>query len=160
MKPFLMAAIVFAALAVSPTIHADDAATKAVAEKFYLALRSHDPAEFKKVLTEDWVVHGTSPSRPTLSFDGYVKSLGPYLSAVTKNNYKVEAMYVAGDFVTVRGTITGVHSGPFLGVEASNKPVEFGAIDIHRIVGDRIAESWHVEDFITMYGQIGGLNPR
>jgi predicted ester cyclase len=160
MRKFLATAVMFVALSVPTISYADDTATKAVAEKFYVALQSKDPADFKKVLADDWVVYGTSPSLPTLKFDGYVQSLGPYLAAITKNGYKIEAMHVAGDIVTVRGTISGVQSGPFLGLPPSNKPIEIGAIDIHRIAGDRIVESWHVEDIITLYGQIGGFNPK
>jgi predicted ester cyclase len=124
---------------------------------FYDGLNSGDPAVFDTALADDWVVHGTSPSLPTLDFEGYLASLAGIAGGLSNSNYKVEATHVSGDFVTVRGTITGTHTGPLFGVEATGNAIEFGAIDIHRVENGEIVESWHVEDFTTLLGQIGGL---
>jgi predicted ester cyclase len=128
-----------------------------VVTSFYEGLNSGDPAVFDVALADGWVVHGTSPSLPTLDFDSYLQSLSTISAGLSDSNYDVDAVIVAGDLVTVRGTITGVHTGPLFGVPATGNEVEFGAIDVHRVENNEIVESWHVEDFTTLLGQIGGL---
>ena len=64
---------------------------------------------------------------------------------------------VAGDLVTVRTVARGTQRGAFLGLPPTGKRVEFTAIEIHRIAGDRIAETWHVEDWRTLLAQLGGV---
>jgi predicted ester cyclase len=152
---FAVAALVFQPISAQPL--PVDAPAQTVALKFYEALGAKDPTKFKDVLSDNWKVYGTSPSLPTLNFDDYLKSLGPFLVGIQNTNYKVESIHVAGDIVTVRGTITGTHVGPFLGLAPTGKKVEFGAIDIHRVSAGRIVESWHIEDLAVMLHQVGGM---
>ncbi len=148
--------IMASALSTSVAI-ADDAATLAPVEKFYQAFNSQDPAMLGEVLAPDFVVHGTSPSLP----DGDAAALGQafqaFATGVPDLNYDILSTHVSGDYVTVRGTVTGTHSGPLFGMPATGTEVEFGAIDIHRVEDGQVAESWHVEDFATMLRQIGAL---
>lgn len=136
---------------------ADDAVTLAPVEKFYEAFNSQNPALLGDVLAPDFVVHGTSPSLP----DGDAAALGQafqaFAAGVPDLNYEILSTHVSGDFVTVRGTVTGTHTGPLFGMPATGTKIEFGAIDIHRIVDGQVVESWHVEDFATMLRQIGVL---
>jgi predicted ester cyclase len=152
---FALSTLAFQALSAQPL--PNNAPAQTVALKFYEALGAKDPAKFKDVLAENWKVYGTSPSLPTLDFDGYLKSLGPFVAGIQNTHYKIESVHVAGDIVTVRGTITGTHAGPFLGLTATGKKVEFGAIDIHRVATGRIVESWHIEDLATLIHQLGGM---
>ena len=66
-----------------------------------------------------------------------------------------EDVIVAGDKVTVRSTIRGTHQGELLGIPATGAPVEFMAIDIHRVENGQIAETWHIEDYLSLIFQLG-----
>src|SRR5918997_1303555 len=66
-----------------------------------------------------------------------------------------EDVIVAGDKVTVRSTIRGTHQGDLLGIPPTGRAVEFMAIDIHRVEGGRIAETWHIEDYLSLLFQLG-----
>jgi predicted ester cyclase len=63
------------------------------------------------------------------------------------------------DFVTVRVTVTGTQTGPFFGMPAPNKKVNFTAIDIYRFKDGKVVERWGNGDGITMLKQLGVLLP-
>ena len=47
------------------------------------------------------------------------------------------------------------HHGELFGIPPTGKPIEAMAIDFHRIESDQIAETWHVEDYRTVFAQLG-----
>ena len=155
MSTSLRATVVAFTLAAPGAPALADSDPAAIVEGFYDGLNGGGPAAFERALADDWIVHGTSPSLPTLDFDAYLEALSGFSAGLTDSVYTIEAVHAADDVVTVRGTITGTHSGPLFGVPATGTRVEFGAIDVHRVEDDTIAESWHVEDFATLLGQIG-----
>ncbi|MGX6608301.1 ester cyclase [Micromonosporaceae bacterium Da 78-11] len=66
----------------------------------------------------------------------------------------IEAIYVAGDTVTVRTTYRGTQAGPILGVPATGRTIEFRATDIHQIGRGQIVRTDHLEDLFGLYSQI------
>ena len=128
-----------------------------IALGLYEGLNGGGRAAFEAVLADDWIVHGTSPSLPSMGFDDWFTGVSNFVPSMGDSSFTVEAVHVAGDFVTVRGTVDGTHMGPIFGIEATGAPIELAAIDIHRIEDGRIAESWHVEDYLTLLTQIGGV---
>ncbi len=65
----------------------------------------------------------------------------------------------AEDFVIVRVTVTGTQTGPFFGMPAPNKKVNFTAIDIYRFKDSKVVERWGNGDGMTMLSQLGVLLP-
>ena len=61
---------------------------------------------------------------------------------------------VDGDYVFVRGEYTMVHSGEAFGLPATGQRVSFNAFDLHRIEDGLIVQTWHLEDFMSIYNQI------
>ena len=55
-----------------------------------------------------------------------------------------------GDKVTTRKTISGTHTGTFLGVPATGKPVSIDVIDIVRVENGRYAEHWGINNLPTV----------
>ncbi|MFQ6552676.1 ester cyclase [Aestuariibius insulae] len=150
------AALLFLLAIATPAL-SDDAATRALVERFYAAFNTQDVGALRSVLADDYVVHGTSPSLPEGDADTLGQAFQGFAAGVPDVTYEVLAIYIADDIATVRGTVSGIHEGPLFGIPASGARVEFGAIDVHRIDGGRIVESWHSEDFATMLRQIGAL---
>jgi predicted ester cyclase len=156
MKNLVAIALTAATVAFASPVYSQSTDPKAPVQDFYAALNG-EPAKFADALASTWIVHGSSPAVPDMDFQTYGKVAGEFLKGLPSFKYRIDAMHVAGEFVTVRGTVTATHGGMLFGVPATGNQVEFGAIDIHRVEGNRIAESWHIEDFITVLGQIGGL---
>jgi steroid delta-isomerase-like uncharacterized protein len=63
----------------------------------------------------------------------------------------------SGDLACARVTITGKHTGEFMGVPASDKSVEIESIDIIRIEDGKCAEHWGVTDIMGLMQQLGAI---
>jgi steroid delta-isomerase-like uncharacterized protein len=63
----------------------------------------------------------------------------------------------SGDMAAARVTITGKHTGEFMGVPASDRSFEITSIDIIRIEDGKCAEHWGVTDNMALMQQIGAV---
>ncbi len=59
----------------------------------------------------------------------------------------------------MRKTFSGTHQGEFIGIDPTDKPVEFNVIDIHRVVDGKITEHWAVADMLGLMQQLGVIPP-
>jgi predicted ester cyclase len=58
------------------------------------------------------------------------------------------------DKVVTRKTFYGKHTGEFMGIGATNCPIELGVIDILRIKDGQLVEHWCQVDFAGLMNQI------
>ena len=123
-------------------------------ERYYEALNTSDATLLGDVLSERWVLHGESPSVPERDAEDFLDELARYTDGIADVRFAVEDVFLAGDVITVRGTISGRHEGTLFGVPATGRAVEFGAIAVHRVEGGAIAESWQMADRATLMRQI------
>jgi steroid delta-isomerase-like uncharacterized protein len=63
----------------------------------------------------------------------------------------------SGDMASAQVTITGKHTGEFMGVPATDKSFEIEAMDIIRIEDGKCAEHWGVTDNMALMQQIGAV---
>jgi len=137
----------------SPEIEAN----KALVRRFYQGFSTGDFSIFMAILAPDWkdypLAPGQQPGRE--GFEPVVKMFRTTFPDLTATN---EDILADGDKVMVRSTIRGTHKGTFLGVPATGKEVSFGAMDIHQVANGLIAETWHIEELVSVLFQIGGLN--
>lgn len=64
-------------------------------------------------------------------------------------------MLAVGDKVITRNVDFTKHEGEFMGVPATGKEIEFGAIIIIRVETGEIAEQWQESDMMGWYQQLG-----
>src|SRR6266571_4721713 len=88
----------------------------------------HDPAS-------PWV--GPGPA-------GMMDLIGAYQRAFVDAHWDVHAMLEAADTVITRWTGRGTHTADLRGIAPTNKKVAVDGIWMHRVAGERIAESWNV----------------
>jgi predicted ester cyclase len=69
----------------------------------------------------------------------------------------VEDLIAEGDKVVARWRSRATHRGDYMGIAPSGKEVEFKGISFYRIEGNKIAESWSVEDQFGLMRQIGAV---
>lgn len=122
---------------------------------FYEVLRGN-PEKADKILIEDWVSHDPNPGQEP-GRDGFKKFAGG-LSAVIKDfEWTIEEMVEDGNSIAVRSTFAGKHTIPLFG-EPTGKAFEIKAIDIHHFNAEgMVTETYHLEDWATMMGQVGLL---
>jgi steroid delta-isomerase-like uncharacterized protein len=63
----------------------------------------------------------------------------------------------SGDLAAAQVTITGKHTGEFMGEPASDKSFEIECIDMIRVEDGKCAEHWGVTDTMSLMQQIGGV---
>jgi predicted ester cyclase len=69
----------------------------------------------------------------------------------------IEDLIAEGDKVVARWRSRATHRGDYMGIAPSGKEVEFTGISFYRIEGNKIAESWSVEDQFGLMRQIGAV---
>lgn len=124
-----------------------------LARQFYDVLNTGDEALLDQILVPDWAERPLAPGQAP-GRDGYKPILAYFRTAFPDVHFVLEDVIPAGDKVTVRTSVTGTHQGEFLGVAPTGRPVTFSTIDIHRIADGQIVESWHIEDFFSLYLQL------
>ena len=156
MRKFMKTSVVIAALVgFAASAQADDRKT---VEGFYAKLlnagaSSDLEADAKAILADDWAsigdYSGRSKDRAT-----FVKQVAGFMKLMPDMTWKVEEILQSGNRVLVRGRARGTPTGPFFGVEPSGKTFEIMSIDLHTVEGDRIAKTYHVEDWAGAIAQL------
>ncbi len=144
----------FADALASPLL--EEAQALDMVDRYYSALNARDETLLQDVLSERWVVHGESPSLPTLDAAGFMDELSGFSSGFADGRFTVDDVYLADDVITVRGTITGRHTGTFYGIPATGRDITFGAIAVHRVKDGVIVESWQMADRATLMEKLTG----
>ena len=67
---------------------------------------------------------------------------------------RIEDIVAAQDKVAVRLRFRGTHSGEFLGIPATGRPIEYVSHEFYRIAGGLIAEEWICSDMTTLLRQL------
>lgn len=116
---------------------------KAVVRRFNMeVIQEGNEATFHALMDPDFVNHAATPGAPNgpeSMWNTFQNILRPALSGLTVN---IHDQIAEGDKVTTRKTITGVHTGPLLGVPATGREVSISVIDIVRVKEGRYAEHW------------------
>jgi predicted ester cyclase len=113
-----------------------------------------------EMLDEKGVVHGLSgdPSSPLIGprdfrpFHTLFRDAFPNIKTVS------EDIMAEGDKVAARCSVRAMHEGNFLGIDATQSPVDFTGMVIVRIYNGKIVEAWNNFDFMTLHRQVGLLS--
>ncbi len=116
--------------------------------------RGGDVDVLDQLMAENFVEHdpppGMTPDRD--GFKQFVRSLRANLADIV---YTVDDQVADGDRVVERWTMTGTHSGRWLGVPPTGKRITFTGIDISRLQDGRIVEHWTQLDLFGLFEQLG-----
>ncbi|HJV40096.1 ester cyclase [Caulobacter sp.] len=116
---------------------------KAVVRRFNAeVIAQGDRTVFEALMAPDFVNHAAPPGAPTGAegmWNTFQNVLRPALSDL---QVIIHDQLGEGDKVTTRKTVTGVHTGPLMGVAATGKTVTIEVIDIIRLEGGRYVEHW------------------
>jgi steroid delta-isomerase-like uncharacterized protein len=128
---------------------------KAVVRRFYEALNKHNVAGMLELLALDWVWHGPLPPGFTPDRAGVTDAMTVYWTAFPDSHATIEDLIAEGDKVVARVTARVTHQGEFMGVPPTGKHVSATGIEIDRIEGGKIVETWHSRDDLGFLQQLG-----
>ena len=146
------------ALAQVPAQASTQANDRKVVEAFYSELlNASGPANKAEVaarlLADTWRSSGGYGAEPT-SHDGAVKQIAGFHQMIPDLAWTIEDVIQSGDRFVVRGRATGTPKGPLFGVDGQGRSFTIMSIDIHRLAGSKLVESYHVEDWAGALRQL------
>ncbi len=130
---------------------------KAIVRRWYEEFGNHANLDvLDELYAPAWVGHFPQ-SGELRGAEGH-KPLGRlFATAFPDGRYVVEELLAEEDRVASRYTFRGTHRGPFGAIPATGRAVEATGINIHRLVGSRIAEQWAQFDALGLLRQLGAL---
>jgi steroid delta-isomerase-like uncharacterized protein len=134
------------------------AATRDVIERFYRAIELADIALLRTAVTSDWQYLPSASGRP-VGAEQLALMLADLLHALPDMKITLLNVLIHDAMVGVRAKVTGTQSGPLMGIPATSKTVDFAIHTFHELRDDRIAKTWHLEDWLGLFRQIGELPP-
>lgn len=122
--------------------------------KFYQIWDSGESNQLFDIASKDLIDHDAS--NPNVSgLEGIIGLIKMIHSSFSNIHHSLELIYPIGnDMYFVRWNMTGKHTGAFFGVPTTNKEVSFNGHDIFRFKDGKITENWHVEELLSLMGQI------
>ena len=136
-----------------PRVYGATDAERRIVETLYRAI-SGEPDLLDEVLAPDWEDIPSIVDQPPGP-----KGLKPHIQEFQRSfengRVIVHEIIGASGRVAVRGELTGIHCGEFLGVAPTGKPSSISIHEFHQIEKGRIVRSWHLED---LYGWIQRAN--
>jgi predicted ester cyclase len=121
-------------------------------------LNGHDPERARDFFTADVVWHGGALGTVN-GVDTVVPLLGGFISALTDIDAAEQDVIASGDLVALRLVVNATHTGNLLGVPATDRHIQWDAVDIYRVTDDRrISEQWAFEDLAAILSQAGAIS--
>jgi steroid delta-isomerase-like uncharacterized protein len=92
---------------------------------------------------------------PQMAYQGHEAFAKAFYSAFPDLYHTIEETVADEQAVTVRFTLRGTHTGNFMGIPATQKPFEAGAIAILHVVDGKVAELRAQFDQFGMLRELG-----
>ena len=87
--------------------------------------------------------------------DQSMKVVGNFAKSIPDMKFDIkEVLVAAGNRVIVRGEVSGTPSGDLFGVPHTGKSFRIMAIDIQTIRDGKIAQTYHMENWLSALGQL------
>jgi len=113
------------------------------------AINGRDLDAADRLLTEDFTHNGERRGR-----SGQREVVAGFLDGFSDLHNKILLILAEGDLVAAHQRWTGTHDGPFLGIPATGRRVEFTSTAVLRIEDGRIAEAWDETDMLGLTRQL------
>jgi len=126
--------------------------------RFYHAIEVADISLLRTAVTSDWQ-YLPGASGQAVGVEQIAPMLADQLHALPDMKITLLDVLIHDAMVGVRAKVTGTQSGPLMGIPATSKPVDFAIHSFHELRDDHIAKTWHLEDWLGCFRQIGELPP-
>jgi predicted ester cyclase len=138
------------------TLSPSEQAVQTVIDAFYQAVEKKSVDLLRTVVTPDWE-YIPEPSGVAPGPDQMIPVFRNLATALPDMRITILDTLIHGDRVGVRAEVSGTQSGELLGIAASSKHIKFAIHSFHQMRGNLIAKSWHLEDWLSVFRQLGEL---
>ena len=121
---------------------------------FNLPHRESVAAVHDRVVTPDYM--SCTGDGPTDCWDKQksIQIITGFETSIPDMKFEIKEVLVAGDRVIVRGEVTGTPAGDLFGVPHTGRSFRIMAIDIQTVRDGKIARTYHVENWLSAFGQL------
>ncbi len=131
---------------------------KAVVRRAFDAVSKGDLVVTDEITASDFVRHDLASTFEEVRGVEAVRQFIVALRAAFPDlQLTVEDIIAEGDKVIVRFTGRGTQRGAFLGISPTGKAVTWAGINIYRVAGGKIAETWQLSDTLGLLRQLGAI---
>ena len=132
-----------------------DEQLKETQRRLYDAFSRSDYAVVEEIISPNMVEHTPPPPGIPQNRDGDIEWLKQFRLAFPDFRFKAEDISADGNWVWVRGSVTGTHRGNFLGSPATNKSFKIEFFDECRYDRKKMVEHWGAVDVGGIIQQLG-----
>jgi steroid delta-isomerase-like uncharacterized protein len=129
---------------------------KALLRRYLEAWGRGDTRVMWDMLSADHVTHNLATGK-VLGVDFEIEACQIWHAAFSHTELTIEQLVTEGDTVSAHWTLTGTHTGSFVGVSPTGKRVQVAGMEINRIIDGKIVEIWRLSDTMTLMQQIGAV---
>jgi len=109
-----------------------------------------------EVVSKDLLTPKIMPGIPT-GIEGAKAAHRIMLAGFPDYQTIIDDLFAEGDKVAARISMSGTHTGSFMGIPPTGRHVSFTGIYIARIADGKIVEHWGEEDGVSLLQQLGVL---
>ena len=129
-------------------------AERRAVETLYRAFSDQDPDLLDKAVTPDWEDIPLAPGQGP-GPQGFKPIIQSVIAAFPDVRITIQDMVQTPGKIGVRAEITGTHRGALFGIAPTGKAVNFRIHEFHALDGQRVTTTWHLEDWFSLFLQIG-----
>ncbi|KRB58530.1 ester cyclase [Flavobacterium sp. Root186] len=103
----------------------------------------------KELLSDSFTNHTASPNAPK-DASAMIMFITAFHKGFSNISVRIDEVLAEADKVSLRKTITAIHTGEFMGKTATGKKVEMNVIEIDILKDGKITDHWSRNDFIQI----------
>ena len=114
-----------------------------------------DMTTVDEIIAPEFVRHDLAGGPDAHGPDGVKLLIAGLRTAFPDLQTTIEDIFSDGERVVVRFTARGTQSGPFQGMAPTGREAAWAGINIYRVSGGRIRETWQLADGLGLMRQLG-----
>lgn len=116
-----------------------------------------DVSVVEEIVSSEIVDHGNEIPDGLTAFEFLKTNVSMLKDVISDLEFVIIDIIAEGDKVVVFSTITGTHTGEFMGMPPTGNTLSINSCDLFRFENGKIVERWGVEDSLTMMTQFGAI---
>ncbi|HLB27413.1 MAG TPA: ester cyclase, partial [Dehalococcoidia bacterium] len=108
-----------------------------------------------EIIASEFVRHDLAGGPETHGPDGVKRLIAGLRTAFPDIQTTIDDIFSDGEKVVVRFTARGTHSGPFQGMGPTGREATWCGVNIYRVSGGQIRETWQLADGLGLLRQLG-----
>ena len=128
---------------------------KAVVRRAFEEVAMGDMTTVDEIIAPEYVRHDLAGGPDARGPDGVKLLIAGLRVGFPDLQTTIEDIFSDGDRVVVRFTARGTQSGPFMGIAPTGREATWSGVNIYRVSGGKIRETWQLADGLGLLRQLG-----